>query len=175
MSSAATPICPEQFALALEALPQSSLYAKAAEIRNSLAHLAHSNAQLQPLADQGDSDCLEALVENRLVMDRMRTRLVLLKHEVERRGGAWHGDYDAAAAAGGGGGGVQEGVQDGAVSTPPSPPPPPPPAAAAAGPGARARQPEPQRRNVGDEEMARRLGALMDEGEGEDEGDGVHL
>jgi len=89
MSAAAIPITPERFAAALEDLSLSSLYAKAAEIRNSISHLQASNEQLQSFADDGDEDCKEALSENEVVIERMRARAALLKAETERRGNRW--------------------------------------------------------------------------------------
>lgn len=94
MSATTTPISPHAFALALESLPLPSLYAKAAELRNSIAHLARSNAELQSYSDSvggdGDSDCQEAIVENLEVTRRMGERIEMLRAEVERRGARWH-------------------------------------------------------------------------------------
>ncbi|KAK3116498.1 hypothetical protein LTR53_003102 [Teratosphaeriaceae sp. CCFEE 6253] len=83
------PIDPSRFATALEALPLDALHSKAAEIRNSIAHLRHSNEQMMPFADDGDADCREAMFENLQVVGRMNTRLGLLKAEVEGRGMMW--------------------------------------------------------------------------------------
>ena len=71
MSSSAIPITRERFAEAIKELPLANLHFKAAEIRNSIAHLVSSNQQLQPLADEGDSDCIYAIKENILVTQRM--------------------------------------------------------------------------------------------------------
>lgn len=89
MSSDATPITPESFAEAIKELPLANLHFKAAEIRNSIAHLVSSNQQLQPFADEGDSDCAGAIQENLLVVQRMKERILLLKGEVEGRGSKW--------------------------------------------------------------------------------------
>lgn len=89
MSSDATPITPERFAEAIKELPLANLHFKAAEIRNSIAHLVSSNQQLQPFADEGDSDCAGAIQENLLVVQRMKERILLLKGEVEGRGSKW--------------------------------------------------------------------------------------
>lgn len=89
MSAQAAPISPERFAAALRDLPLSSLHAKAAEIRNSMAHLRGSNDQLQPLAAEGDKDCAEAFWENLQVIKSMDERLQLVKAEVEGRGYLW--------------------------------------------------------------------------------------
>lgn len=80
--SITTPITSARFASALEDLPLSALHSKAAELRNSIFHLRHSNAQLQPFADSGDRDCIEAIGENEAVMARFRERVDLLKVEV---------------------------------------------------------------------------------------------
>jgi hypothetical protein len=69
MSSDARPITPAAFAEALKALPLSSVYAKALEIHNSVAHLERSNAELKQFIDEtpgggGDKDCEDAIAEN---------------------------------------------------------------------------------------------------------------
>ena len=89
MSSNATPISPARFAAALPSLPLPNLHLKAAELRNSIAHLEYSNHQLQPLAEEGDRDCREAVEENRETIARMEERIELLKAEVEGRGFRW--------------------------------------------------------------------------------------
>ena len=93
MSHEARPISPARFASALEDLPLANLYSKALEIRNSIAHLQRSNGELQEYSDSqpsGDADCLEAVRENEIVIERMKERVELVKKEVERRGGRWH-------------------------------------------------------------------------------------
>ncbi|KFY36325.1 hypothetical protein V494_05121 [Pseudogymnoascus sp. VKM F-4513 (FW-928)] len=94
MSSDALPIGTAAFAAALEPLPLSTLHLKAAELRNSLAHLEYSNAQLEPFArppvgQEPDVVCVEAIAENVIVMERMRERLALLQQEAEKRGVGW--------------------------------------------------------------------------------------
>jgi len=89
MSSQAAPITPHRFAAALRDLQLSSLHAKAAELRNSIAHLQRSNDELQPLAADGDKDCADAIWENLQVIKSMSERLDLLKAEVENRGFLW--------------------------------------------------------------------------------------
>lgn len=96
MSAEATPITARAFATAIEELPISTLHLKAAELRNSLAHLEYSNAQLEPFArppagstEQPDQDCLEAIEENIGVISRYKERLDLLKAEAEKRGLNW--------------------------------------------------------------------------------------
>lgn len=110
MSSESQPISAERFALAIQDLPAENLYAKAQEIANSVAHLERSNKQLQEYVDsirsdttlsestreEGDKDCSDAIRENRIVIERQKERIDLLKREVERRGGRWHeGDSGA--------------------------------------------------------------------------------
>ncbi|EON67444.1 hypothetical protein W97_06698 [Coniosporium apollinis CBS 100218] len=89
MSATSNPIPPERFALALTELPLGSLHAKAAELRNSIAHLRHSNEQLTPYARDGDRECADAIRENEEVISRMEERVALLKAEVEGRGMPW--------------------------------------------------------------------------------------
>ncbi|KAJ4424793.1 hypothetical protein N0V82_000512 [Gnomoniopsis sp. IMI 355080] len=95
-----TPITPARFAAALKDLSIASLHLKVLEIRNALLHLAHSNAQLQPFADgtetslnlapgEPDPDCVEAIRENEIVIERMRERIELVKAEVVARGLSW--------------------------------------------------------------------------------------
>ncbi len=92
MSSLATPISSQRFTEAIQDLPSGNLHFKAAEIRNSIAHLESSNQQLQIFAEDGDSDCKEAIKENVVVIERMEERLLLLKREVEGRGFKWSED-----------------------------------------------------------------------------------
>lgn len=95
MSNEATPISPARFAAALKDLPLSTLHLKAAELRNSIAHLDYSNEQLKPFADgtEGDNgpdqDCVDAIKENEVVIQRMLERIALLREEVEGRGSSW--------------------------------------------------------------------------------------
>jgi hypothetical protein len=85
------PISSTQFALAIHDLPLSSLAFKAAEIRNSIAHLDYSNEQLLPFTQTSppDADCVDAIKENEVVIARMLERIELLKVEVEGRGVRW--------------------------------------------------------------------------------------
>ena len=92
MSSTALPIPPQRFVEAIKELPLANLHSKAAEIRNSIAHLVSSNQQLEPFVDEGDSDCAEAIQENLVVIQRMEERISLLKGEVEGRGFKWAED-----------------------------------------------------------------------------------
>lgn len=127
MSSEAQPITPLRFAQALPSLTLSSLHTKAGELHNSIAHLQASNAQLAPFAVPPgqnvtastappdvntetnttgtstdlsyDQDCADAITENEEVIMQMRTRLELLKAEVEKRGAVWvWGELDDMAA-----------------------------------------------------------------------------
>jgi hypothetical protein len=92
---ATEPITPARFAAALQDLPLSSLALKVAELRNSIAHLDYSNEQLKPYAhptapgEEQDRDCVEAIQENEVVIERMNERIALVKEEVERRGASW--------------------------------------------------------------------------------------
>lgn len=85
------PISSTQFRLAIADLPLSSLALKAAEIRNSIAHLDYSNEQLLPFTQTSppDTDCADAIKENEVVVARMLERIELLKTEVEGRGVRW--------------------------------------------------------------------------------------
>lgn len=94
------PITPARFAAALKDLSPASLHLKVLEIRNSLAHLSHSNAQLRPFAEgaaaapggvpgEPDADCADAIRENEAVIERMRGRVELVRAEVEGRGLSW--------------------------------------------------------------------------------------
>jgi hypothetical protein len=94
MSAEAAPITPARFRLAIHDLAISNLHAKAAELRNSLAHLASSNAQLKEFADAGDSDCADAIRENEVVMQRFQDRIQMLREEVEGRGMRWVEDTE---------------------------------------------------------------------------------
>jgi hypothetical protein len=94
MSHEAIPIPPARFAAALKDLPLSTLHLKAAELRNSIAHLDYSNEQLKPFADgtengEPDQDCVDAIRENEIVIERMQERIRLLREEVEGRGSSW--------------------------------------------------------------------------------------
>lgn len=92
---ASEPITPARFAAALQDLPLSSLALKVAELRNSIAHLDYSNEQLKPFAhpttpgEAEDRDCVEAIQENEVVIQRMEERINLVREEVERRGASW--------------------------------------------------------------------------------------
>ncbi|KAF2171490.1 hypothetical protein M409DRAFT_18607 [Zasmidium cellare ATCC 36951] len=87
--SASTPITPALFATALRDLPLETLYARAAELQNSISHLLSSNIQMKPFADAGDADCVDAIRENDEVVRRFEERVGLCREEAERRGLGW--------------------------------------------------------------------------------------
>ncbi|KAL5625169.1 hypothetical protein BROUX41_005229 [Berkeleyomyces rouxiae] len=99
MTADTTPITPERFAAAITELNQSTLYLKVLEIRNSIAHLVSSNAQLQEFATGADADavCIEAIRENEQVIARMDARIALIRAEIENRGASWE-EFDRAPA-----------------------------------------------------------------------------
>ncbi|EFY90254.1 hypothetical protein MAC_03769 [Metarhizium acridum CQMa 102] len=101
MSADTRPISPGRFATALKDLSVPMLHLKVLEIRNSIAHLQYSNDQLKPFAEgsatalgdeaaQGlDQDCVDAIRENEVVIERMAERIALIRAEVEERGVSW--------------------------------------------------------------------------------------
>ncbi|KAL8839397.1 MAG: hypothetical protein Q9170_001736 [Blastenia crenularia] len=97
MSASAASIPLDQFAEAITELPLGNLHAKAAELRNSIAHLISSNRQLQDYAADGDHDYADAIKENNEVIDRMEMRINLLRREVESRGFQWGEDASVSA------------------------------------------------------------------------------
>ena len=162
MSSTSTPIPLHRFAEAIADLPLSNLHFKAAEIRNSVAHLESSNQELQIFADEGDQDCADAVKENREVIGRMEERMLLLRREVERRGFRWGADdrveFDGDAHAHGNGDAGMVGVNG----------------EAPVGLGESREGAQPAGQRLGNEELARRLRERMEE-DGQDGEDGVHL
>lgn len=103
MSATSNPITPTDFADALTSLPLGSLYAKGAEIQNSISHLQRSNYELQTYINEtpgGDKDCEDAVKENEVVIERMNERIELLKVEVEGRGHSWVGGEEEGEEAG---------------------------------------------------------------------------
>ncbi|RYO91640.1 hypothetical protein DL766_003181 [Monosporascus sp. MC13-8B] len=108
MSADSQPISPARFAEALKDLPASSLALKVLELRNSIAFLDYSNAELKPFAEgavtaldvdsnsqqqqqagRPDQDCIDAIAENEVVIARMQERIELVRVEVESRGLDW--------------------------------------------------------------------------------------
>ncbi|KAL9017990.1 MAG: hypothetical protein Q9185_004697, partial [Variospora sp. 1 TL-2023] len=59
MSANAAPVPLERFADAVAELLLDILHAKAAELSNSINHLAASNEQLQDFADDGDAEFVD--------------------------------------------------------------------------------------------------------------------
>ncbi|KPM38069.1 hypothetical protein AK830_g8497 [Neonectria ditissima] len=101
-SADTTPISPARFAAALKDLSLAMLHLKVLEIRNSIAHLQYSNDQLKPFAEGSaavldnaaaegvpDQDCIDAIKDNDLVIDRMAERIAIIRVEVEGRGLSW--------------------------------------------------------------------------------------
>ncbi|KAL1886945.1 hypothetical protein Cpir12675_006827 [Ceratocystis pirilliformis] len=91
MTADTTPITPERFSAAITELNQPTLYLKVLEIRNSIAHLVSSNAQLEEFTTGPDADpvCIEAIRENEDVISRMNNRIALIAAEIENRGISW--------------------------------------------------------------------------------------
>ncbi|KAI1209414.1 uncharacterized protein F4807DRAFT_426645 [Annulohypoxylon truncatum] len=95
MSSETQPIDPARFAEALKELSAESLALKVLELRNAIAHLDYSNAELKPYAEgrapagEPDPDCAEAIAENVAVIARMQDRIERVRAEVESRGLSW--------------------------------------------------------------------------------------
>ncbi|KAL8902739.1 MAG: hypothetical protein Q9207_004414 [Kuettlingeria erythrocarpa] len=160
MSADAAPIPLERFAEAIVELPLANLHAKAAELRNSIAHLVTSNEQLQEYADDGDRDCADAIRENEDVIARMEARITLLRNEVENRGFRW-GEEQPATANGEIGDQMNHDRLDATA----------PPTSEAHLPAQPART---QGGSLEDGELARRLREQMDE-EMPDDDEGVHL
>lgn len=160
MSVSAAPIPLERFAEAIAELPLGNLHTKAAELRNSIAHLVSSNEQLQEYANDGDRDCADAIRENQEVIGRMETRITLLRNEVENRGFLW-GEEDPATVNGKPRDEMDHDHVDLEGSSAPGINPP-------------MQSARSQGGSLGDEELARRLREQLDE-ELEDDDDGVHL
>ncbi|KAL1890159.1 hypothetical protein Sste5346_008452 [Sporothrix stenoceras] len=100
MSSETLPISPVRFAEAIKDLSLASLHLKILEIRNDVAHLDYSNEQLLPYAKGDvaalgeteaapDQDCVDAIKENLVVIERKLNQLKLVRAEVENRGVSW--------------------------------------------------------------------------------------
>lgn len=95
MSSESLTIDPAAFAEAIKELPLSAVYSKVAELRNSIAHLHRSNAELRLfLAESQDPEEEKKelggyVTENEGVIASMKVRIGLLKTELENRGQPW--------------------------------------------------------------------------------------
>ncbi|KAI9709003.1 MAG: hypothetical protein M1812_007816 [Candelaria pacifica] len=165
MSSSSTPIPTPAFTQAIRSLPLPNLHLKAAELRNSIAHLQYSNIELKRWAENGDEDCAEAIRENEVTIRRMEERIGFLRREVEIRGFVW-GESEGEGK--GGDEGVGNGIGDGEEVV------------------VRRENRREGERNVeegnlgrrggslSDEELARRLREQMEEADDED-GSGIHL
>ncbi|KAF2862761.1 hypothetical protein K470DRAFT_262629 [Piedraia hortae CBS 480.64] len=80
------PISLQAFGEAITSLTSGNLFAKAAEIDNSLLHLVQSN---EILAQEDDDECRLAVKENEELIKTLKKRLNLLQSEVEKRGLKW--------------------------------------------------------------------------------------
>lgn len=95
MSIETLPITPSAFAEAIKELALPVLYAKVAELRNSITHLQRSNRELQAFItesceSEADKQEIKGYVaENELVHESMNERIRLCKAEVEGRGQRW--------------------------------------------------------------------------------------
>ncbi|KAJ5131753.1 hypothetical protein N7448_005911 [Penicillium atrosanguineum] len=95
MSSESLPINPAAFAEAIKELPLSAVHSKLLELRNSIAHLHRSNAEMRLfLAESEETEEekkeLQSYVEeNEGVVVSMSVRTELLKTELENRGKPW--------------------------------------------------------------------------------------
>ena len=173
MSHESRPISPTRFTSALKDLPVSSLYAKTFEIRNSIAHLYRSNTELQSYSDGqqgGDADCLQAIRENTVVIERNRERIELLRAEVERRGQRWH-ENDESGVIDFGGAHVngEDGVADGNVAGVSQP------ANGVEGHSARNGQANTRGGRLNDEDLRREVYESMGNADAEDDQEGMHL
>lgn len=92
MSAQTRPPTAEEFALALTELPASSLALKVLELRNQIAHLDYSIAEMRPFAEAAEPDqiCVEGIQENEVVIGKVQQRIELIRKEVENRGMSWH-------------------------------------------------------------------------------------
>lgn len=92
MATENLPINPAAFAEAIQELPLSSVYAKVAELRNSIAHLHRSNAELRLFLTESQDPEDEKkeiegyITENEGVVTSIHERIGLLRTELERRG-----------------------------------------------------------------------------------------
>ncbi|KAK8000953.1 hypothetical protein PG991_013175 [Apiospora marii] len=94
MSAQARPPTAAEFASALQELPASSLALKVLEMRNQIAHLDYSNAEMKPFAEgadgaEPDQICAEGIRENEEIIVKVQQRIELVREEVERRGLSW--------------------------------------------------------------------------------------
>lgn len=95
MSSESLRIDPAAFAEAIKELPLSAVYSKVAELRNSIAHLHRSNAEIRLFLAESQEPEEEKkelggyVTENEGVIASMKARIELLKTELENRGQPW--------------------------------------------------------------------------------------
>jgi len=94
MASEIRAISPAAFAEAIKELPLSAVHSKVLELRNSIAHLHRSNAELRLfMAESAETEDLKELegyvAENEGVIASMGARVELLKTELENRGQPW--------------------------------------------------------------------------------------
>ena len=95
MSSETLPINLNAFAEAIKELPLSAVYNKVLELRNSIAHLHRSNAELRLFLlesqepEEEKQDIRAYVTENEGVIESMNERISLLKIEMENRGQPW--------------------------------------------------------------------------------------
>ncbi|KAK7964043.1 hypothetical protein PG988_011017 [Apiospora saccharicola] len=94
MSAQARPPTAAEFASALKELPASSLALKVLEMRNQIAHLDYSNAEMKPFAEgadgaEPDQICADGIRENEEIITKVQHRIELVREEVERRGLSW--------------------------------------------------------------------------------------
>ncbi|KAK8096804.1 uncharacterized protein PG998_005027 [Apiospora kogelbergensis] len=92
MSAQTRPPTAAEFAQALTELPASSLALKVLELRNQIAHLDYSIAEMRPFAEASEPDqiCVEGIQENEAVIVKVQHRIELIRAEVENRGMSWH-------------------------------------------------------------------------------------
>ncbi|KAL4946222.1 hypothetical protein BDV06DRAFT_218551 [Aspergillus oleicola] len=95
MSSETLPITRAAFAEAIKELTLPVLYAKTAELRNSIAHLERSNQELRQFitesceSEDDKQELAGYVMENEEVKKSMDERIRLCKAEVEGRGSTW--------------------------------------------------------------------------------------
>ncbi|KAJ5160556.1 uncharacterized protein N7482_007560 [Penicillium canariense] len=101
MSAESHPINLTAFAEVIQELTLSTLYAKVAELHNSIAKLEYSNRQLEeflnPEQEEDRAELTEDevkdfegyIAENEGVIRSMKERIALVKVEVENRGQRW--------------------------------------------------------------------------------------
>lgn len=95
MSAESLPITLAAFEEAIKELPLSSVYAKASELSNSIAHLRRSNQELRAFVNEScdteteKGELEKYITENDEVIRSMQERNLLLRSEIEGRGQQW--------------------------------------------------------------------------------------